>query len=207
MTRVCPYFLAFSLLLTGQAMQTHAQVQPTSLRDRDGNTYSLKTMPDGNLWTTTNLRTNIPGSYDYEHSDIKEERYGRLYTWSAANEGCRLLGEGWHLPSYDEWRALVKYYGGIRGDAQDSGKAAFVALIDSGTAKFNIVFGGRYDTTTRTYHRVNAHRFYWSATESNSTQAWFLNLGRNGRFVNRHPDGDKPMAISVRCVKTIGKFP
>lgn len=188
-------------------MQPHAQAQTTSLRDRDGNTYAFKAMPDGNLWMTTNLRINIPGSYGYEQSDIKDERYGRLYTWQAANEGCRLLGEGWHLPSYEEWRSLAKHYGGIRGDAQDSGKAAFVALIDSGSANFNIVFGGRYDTTARTYHRVNAHGFYWTATESNSTQAWFLNLGRNGRFVNRHPDGDKPMAISVRCVKTTGKLP
>ncbi|MDF2192874.1 FISUMP domain-containing protein [Paraflavitalea sp. CAU 1676] len=197
------------IALTMLAVALHQDVlaQSTTLSDRDGHVYPLKAMPDGNLWMTTNLRINIPGSYDFAGSAIKNDRYGRLYTWPAAMEGCRQVGNGWRLPSFDEWRAMVKHYGGIRGDGQDSGRAAFKALIDSGSAGFNIVYSGSYDTTARTYHRVDAHGFYWTATESDSANAWFLNLGRNGQFVNRHPDGEKHWAIAVRCVKTATKSP
>src|SRR5262249_3508120 len=87
------------------------------LVDRDGNHHSVKLMPDNKLWMTDNLNLNIPGSYYYNDSAKNGERYGRLYTWEAAEEGCRALGAGWHLPTKDEWQQLERAYGGNTKDS------------------------------------------------------------------------------------------
>src|SRR5687767_8518571 len=114
--------------------------QDSLLVDQDGNRYPVRKMPDNNLWMTTNLKLNIPDSYCYENIKENCEQYGRLYTWESAQNGCPLLGQGWRLPTNDEWRELVKHYGGVPDDASESRKKAFAALLDG--TEFNGVLGG-----------------------------------------------------------------
>jgi uncharacterized protein (TIGR02145 family) len=128
-----------------------------------------------------------------------------LYTWQAAQEGCKLLGAGWHLPTNEEWQKMAKWYGGVRDDSADGGKAAYQALINGGKAVFNVVYGGNRDPADGSYARVDAHGFYWAATESDAANSWFYNFGKNGKILNRHKDGQKQMAISVRCICDIVK--
>src|SRR5688572_24024331 len=90
----------------------------TIIEDKDGNVYSVKTMPDHKLWMTMNLNMNIPGTYCYENKPDSCKKYGRLYTWKAAVEGCRLLGEGWRLATNEDWQKMIKFYGGVRGDSE-----------------------------------------------------------------------------------------
>lgn len=183
--------------------EANGQEQTGTLRDRDGNIYTIKIMPDNKTWMTSNLNINIPGSYGYENAEQKSNQYGRLYTWKSAQEGCKLLGEGWRLPTNEEWQKMAKWYGGVRGDSDDDGRAAYQALINGGNAAFNAVYGGGRDSADGSYARVDAHGFYWTATESDVANAWFYNFGKNGKILNRHQDGQKHMAISVRCIKDI----
>jgi uncharacterized protein (TIGR02145 family) len=185
--------------------EANSQKQTGTLRDRDGNIYTIKIMPDNKTWMTSNLNINIPGSYGYENAEQKSNQYGRLYTWKSAQEGCKLLGEAWRLPTNEEWQKMAKWYGGVRADSDDDGKAAYQALINGGNAAFNAVYGGLRDSADGSYARVDAHGFYWTATESDVANAWFYNFGKNGKILNRHQDGQKHMAISVRCIKDIGK--
>ena len=97
-----------------------------------------------------------------------------------------------------------EWYGGVRGDSDDDGKAAYQALINGGNAVFNAVYGGHRDSADGSYARVDAHGFYWTATETDVTNAWFYNFGKNGKILSRHQDGQKHMAISVRCIQDIG---
>ena len=184
--------------------EANGQEQTGTLRDRDGNIYTIKIMPDNKTWMTSNLNINIPGSYGYENAEQKSNQYGRLYTWKSAQEGCKLLGEVWRLPTNEEWQKMAKWYGGVRGDSDDDGKAAYQALINGGNAAFNAVYGGSRDSADGSYARVDAHGFYWTATESDVANAWFYNFGKNGKILNRHKDGQKHMAISVRCIKYFG---
>ena len=184
--------------------EANGQEQTGTLRDRDGNIYTIKIMPDNKTWMTSNLNINIPGSYGYENAEQKSSQYGRLYTWKSAQEGCKLLGEVWRLPTNEEWQKMAKWYGGVRGDSDDDGKAAYQALINGGNAAFNAIYGGSRDSADGSYARVDAHGFYWTATESDVANAWFYNFGKNGKILNRHQDGQKHMAISVRCIKDIG---
>src|SRR5687768_18486181 len=82
--------------------QANGQQQSSTLQDRDGNVYAIKIFPDSNTWMTDNLSINIPGSYGYENAEQQSNQYGRLYTWTSAQEGCRLLGGAWRLPSNED---------------------------------------------------------------------------------------------------------
>lgn len=202
---MCPFRTLFAIVfgLCGMLYGVYAQEPANTIRDGKGNTYAVKKLPDNRLWTTDNLQIDIPGAYCYENAPENCRQYGRLYTWKAAQAVCPLLGEGWKLPSIDEWRQMMKWYGGVRGDSKDSGKTAFRALITGGASGFNIVFGGCRGAFDSSYTRQGAHGFYWTATETDADNAWMLNLGKNGQIANQHPNGEKPMAISVRCVKDI----
>ena len=96
---------------------------------------------------------------------------------------------------------MAKHYGGVRDDSDDGGKAAYQALAIGGSSGFNAVFGGRLSGDGQ-YARLEAHGFYWTASESDSATAWFYNFGQ-ARFLNRHSDGVKQVALSVRCVRAI----
>jgi uncharacterized protein (TIGR02145 family) len=99
-------------------------------------------MADGKQWLTRNLDVNIMHSYCYEDKESNCARYGRLYTWQSAAQACQSLGDGWQLPTDDEWRELAKHYGGVSADSEDKGKAAYKALLSGGGSGFDAVLGG-----------------------------------------------------------------
>jgi uncharacterized protein (TIGR02145 family) len=195
--RVVGIALSIAFGCVGSACLTHrsAKDQKVSV------TIHSKRMPDGKQWTTTNLQVDIDGSYCYEDAEMNCRRYGRLYTWDSAKRGCESLGDGWRLPTNDEWQQIAKHYGGVRDDSNDSGKAAYTALLIGGSSGFNALLGGGRVSDDAQYARVEAHGFYWTASESDPASVWFYNFGKGGLSLNRHHDGNKQMAISVRCVR------
>jgi len=165
-----------------------------------GETHSSKRMKDGKQWTTYNLSVRIAGSYCYEDAERNCGQYGRLYTWESARRGCQSLGDGWRLPTSEEWRQMAKHYGGVGEDSDDRGKAAYKALLVGGSSGFNgMLGGGRSDNGE--YARLEAHGFYWTASESNLGSAEFYNFGKGGQALNRQNDGEKQRAFSVRCIR------
>ena len=162
-------------------------------------TPAARRMPDGKRWMTEDLKVAADPSYCYGGVDENCRRYGRLYTWESAQRACRALGDGWRLPTNDEWAQMAKSFGGVRDDSTDGGRAAYVALIAGGAAGFDAVYGGGRDPRGE-YGRLDAHGFYWTASESGPTTAWFYNFGKNGQILNRHNDGEKERALAVRCI-------
>jgi len=161
----------------------------------------FKRLLDGKQWTTENLNVITEQSYCYDRSEQNCRRYGRLYTWKAAAQACRALAGGWRLPTNEEWRQLGSHYGGIRQESADLGNAAYKALMTGGSSGFDAVYGGGRTDKSGEYERLEAHGFYWSATESSPDHAWFYNFGKGGQSFGRHEQGEKRSAFSVRCVK------
>jgi uncharacterized protein (TIGR02145 family) len=162
-----------------------------------------KRMPDGKQWTTDNLSIEITGSSCYDNTDQNCRRYGRLYTWEAAQRGCHALGPDWRLPSEAEWRGLARRFGGANEDSKDRGKEAYTALLTGGRSGFNAVLGGGWNSEDRHYARLEAHGFYWTSSDSDVEpgKVWFYNFGKGSQALYRQPGGDKQQAISVRCVR------
>ena len=147
--------------------------------------YSFKRMPDGKEWTTENLNVDTGGALCYEGAELNCGRYGRLYTWDSAQRGCQSLGDRWRLPTNDEWRQLAKHHGGLREESDDSGKAAYKALLIGGSSGFNALLGGGRISDDGQYARLEAHGFYWTASESDPASGWFYNFGRGGQALHR----------------------
>jgi uncharacterized protein (TIGR02145 family) len=162
---------------------------------------TFKRMPDGKAWTTANLNVDTDGSYCYEDAELNCRRYGRLYTWDAAQRACQTLRGGWRLPTNDEWRQLAIHYGGLMEESDEGGKATYAALRAGGSAGFNAVLGGSRVSGDQPYERLEAHGLYWTSSESGATTAWFYNFGKGGQSLSRHRAGNKQMAISVRCIR------
>jgi len=155
-------------------------------------------MPDGKHWTLANLSAEIPASYCYDDEPANCERYGRLYTWAAAQEACRSLGSSWRLPSMEDWRKLAQIYGGLFGDGPGNGKDAYRELLAGGQSGLEMLLGGGREDDG--YARLEAHGFYWSTSEESPTTARFLNFGKGSGAVYDQNGGGKTSAYSVRCV-------
>jgi uncharacterized protein (TIGR02145 family) len=152
-------------------------------------------MPDRSLWLTQNLDLPTADSYCYADAKLNCRRYGRLYTWRSAQRGCQSLGDGWRLPTNDDWLRLAQLHGGIRDESAAAGRAAYLALSLGGNSGFNALLGGGRAPEGREYARLEAHGFYWTATETNATTAWFYTLGKGQLSLGRHDDGDKTRAF------------
>ena len=176
-------------------------LEDTRYEPRQGSeTVPFVRMADGKSWTARNLDVVVDPSYCYDGIEANCRRYGRLYTWASALRACATLGQGWRLPSNEEWRELGRQYGGIRQDSADLGRAAYDAIKEGGPSKFEALLGGGR-APDGTYARAEAHGFFWSATESSAAHAWFYNIGRNGQSFGHHTEGEKDGALSVRCVR------
>lgn len=196
--RVCVVSMALSVAVAclGVSLQrVSAQTQESS-----GTMYSPKRMADGKWWMTQNLNVYTVPSYCYEDAEPNCRRYGRLYTWESARRGCESLGDGWRLPTDSEWRRMSKLYGGVSADSDDRGKAAYKALLVGGSSGFDALLGGGRSEDGQ-YARLEAHGFYWTASEISSTTGWFYNFGRGGQALHRQDGGEKQAAYSVRCVR------
>ena len=140
-SRISAVAIALSIAFgfVGGAGSTQRSAKDQNL---SGTIASSKRMADGKEWTTANLNVATSSSYCYDDAEPNCRRYGRLYTWESAQRGCQSLGDGWRLPTDDEWRQLATHYGGLGNDSPDKGRAAYTALLSGGTSGFNAVLGG-----------------------------------------------------------------
>jgi uncharacterized protein (TIGR02145 family) len=191
-----------SIALSIAFWSVSASLERLSAQDQkaSGKMQSFKRMADGKQWMTHNLDVNTVPSYCYEDAELNCRGYGRLYTWESARRVCQWLGDGWRLPTDDEWRQMAKHYGGVSEDSDDKGKAAYQALLSGGRSGFNALLGGGRSDDGQ-YARLEAHGFYWTASESDPASGWFYNFGRGGQALHRQSGGEKQGAFSVRCVK------
>ena len=157
-------------------------------------------MADGKQWMAHNLNVEAVPSYCDGDAERNCRQYGRLYTWESARRACQSLGDGWRLPTDDEWRQLAKRYGGIREDSNDNGNAAFHALLIAASSGFRALLGGGRSPDGQ-YARLDAHGFYWTASESDAAGAIFYNFAKGSLSFNRQTGGEKQSAFSVRCVR------
>ena len=196
--RVCAVSIALSIAF--ECMSAFLGRYSAQVQQASGTLPSAKRMADGKQWTTDNLNVETVPSYCYDSAESNCRRYGRLYTWESAQRVCQSLGDGWRLPTDDEWRQMAKHYGGVSEDSDDRGKAAYKALLAGGSSGFNALLGGNRSADGK-YARLEAHGFYWTASESDPANGLFYNFGKGGQALHRQREGEKPEAFSVRCVR------
>jgi len=162
----------------------------------------------------------------YDNSSANRDIYGALYTWAAAMKGVGsstaspsgvqgICPEGWHMPSDEEWKELEMFLGMSRSEADrdgDRGTDEGGKLKETGTIHwvvnsgatnitgFTALPGGWRQNGTGQFGDLGFYSYYWTATQSSTTDAWTRklhgNLSKTGRFSQ-----PKQAGFSVRCVK------
>jgi len=169
-----------------------------------GQRYSaIQFNPGGLTWMTQNLNIDVPDSWCYDDEPANCSKYGRLYTWEAAKRACASLGQGWRLPTDEEWEELARKFGGYydwqkEKDVGDP-KASYKALLEGGNSGFNARLGGwRYSSGS--FYGLGDHGVYWSAREYTSDSAWGYRFDRSsGELVRDWTT--KSGGPSCRCVQ------
>lgn len=165
----------------------------------DGTAIPLVT--DNKAWS--NLTT--PG-YCWNSNDTfsYKDIYGVLYNWYTIETG-KLCPSGWHIPTDAEWTILFDFM-------NDSSEIAADKFKEPGTTHWKdkksdatnetsftaLPGGGRYRYGA--FASVDFYRYWWSATESGTKNAWLWFMYSKSREVSRK-DYNKQYGFSVRCLK------
>lgn len=176
---------------------------------RDGKTY--KSIKIGTQeWMAENLAYKT-ASGSWEYSEVVEygTTYGRLYTWDAAKLA---VPNGWHLPTDAEWKQLELELGMSKSAADGSegrgtnegGKLKTkTGWAENGNGTDEVGFlalPGGFFANSGSFLAAKWYGYWWSATETNSSSAWFRLLVANDSKIHRK-FSFKGDGYSVRCVK------
>ncbi len=155
-------------------------------------------------------------------------KYGRLYTWAAAIDSvklatdaenpldcgyekeCGLAGkvqgicpEGWHLPDTTEWKTLFTAVGGSSTAGaklkSQTGWTAYDGITNEDSFGFSALPAG-YRNYYGSYLYEGDYAYFWSSTEYNSHDAYYMYLYYYGGYAYLY-NYDKGYGHSVRCVK------
>lgn len=169
--------------------------------------------------------TSDSTSWCYDNKASNCEKYGRLYTWSAVmdsaakfseNAGTKcgfgttctpnsphrgICPEGWHVPTNEEYSTLYNNIGGssTAGTKLKSTSGWYNGGNGTDDYGFSVLPAGS---------RSNGGEFYiegryadlWSATEYNSSRAWYPNFSYDDDYADQYYYG-KYYGQSLRCLK------
>ena len=175
-----------------------AASQKGTMKDsRDGKAY--KTVKIGSqTWMAENLNYKIEDSYCYEDVEANCAKYGRLYTWRAAQKACPA---GWHLPVKGEFEALVEASGGevVAGKKLKSSSG----WNGNGNGDDSFSFSA-FPAGTRVedgnYVEEGENTYFWSSTEHSNFVALRMLLSYEFDLADLS-NFDKEDAFSVRCLR------
>ncbi len=195
----------------------------TLVDSRDGQTY--RTVTIGNqTWMAENLNYETENSWCGGGSGKTEgdcSVYGRLYTRVAAvgkfkdecdyEKECNLPSgdirgvcpQGWHVPSIDEFETLLSAVGGE--DVADTKLKSATGWNDyegesgNGTDAYSFsVLPAGYRLNDGSFRKEGNVAFFWSSTEADCDDAYYMILTRDEAYLDYNCAGD---GFSVRCLK------
>ena len=131
-------------------------------KDPAGKIYKTVRL-NGKVWMAENLNYNTyDGAWCYDNNIDNCNYYGRLYTLEAAQKACTALGEGWRLPTIEEWNAL-----------RDSRQNAFKELKEGGSSGFGALLGGKKNYEGQ-FMLKNSSGNYWTSSVKKANRYWYV---------------------------------
>ncbi len=198
-------------------------ITTSSLIDSDGNNYPIVVI--GNqVWMATNLHvthyrngdailneTNAAtwanltsGAYCwYDNNQNYEYAYGAIYNWYAITDTRGICPIGWHVPTSADWTTLSAYLGGstVAGGKMKATKNLWSSPNTNATnsSYFSGLPGGCRDNAGL-YKNANTNGYWWSATETSSSEASYRILNYINASVTES-NSLKQNGFSVRCLR------
>ncbi len=149
--------------------------------------------------------------YCYGDDFVNCDQWGGLYQWDEAMLYVQTSGTqgicppGWHLPSCQDWKALIRYLG---GDDFAGGKMKFtgsngwqtpnVGATDA--SGFTALPGGYFDFMAQQWHDQNRDGYFWTSDALEKGTAAGVTLTYRTSRIDIYEEYT-PSALSVRCVR------
>ena len=146
----------------------------------------------------------------YYDNDPKK---GKLYNWYAVNDPRGLAPEGWHIPSSNEWKQLINYFGGaeeagnkLRSNSNISNKSEELIInhfysVPSGIRDIGI------RETSKNFYDFGVKSYWWTSSKNDIYNPEYLAV-YSSKFIsidNQYPIFTgwhyNDVGMSVRCVK------
>jgi uncharacterized protein (TIGR02145 family) len=125
--------------------------------------------------------------------------YGKLYNWYAVNDPRKIAPNGFHVPSEQEWNALINSLGvDSAGTKLKTTNKRYGNDIGTNSSGFNGLPGGYVNSGN--FNRIGEISYYWSSTEFDPNTAIRIYLSYNSPQVNMS-NYFKYNGCSIRCIK------
>jgi uncharacterized protein (TIGR02145 family) len=203
-----------------------------SVTDIDGNSYFTVTIGT-QIWFRENLRTTkysdgttIPlvtditswtslstPAYCWNNNDptTYKATYGALYNWyvvdALTNGSKNVCPTGWHVSSDADWTTLTTFLGGESIAANKLKEEGILNWYWPNTSATNesgfTALPAGYRSYNVSYNSQTMVGFWWTSTESTSTEAWYRDMNYSNSVVRRGGGvgTNKRNGLSVRCIK------
>ncbi len=187
--------------------------------DRDDLTY--KTVRIGNqVWMAENMNYRVTdkadgldsASYCVGDDPANCNKFGRLYSWSAAKSDACM--DGWHLPSEEEWNTLFEFVGGSDVAGVLLRSVEEWRSIEDKSEEFTKVYKGvdAYGFSVLPYDVRNTNNAamavtiksarYWTGTKAKEGGDGMAIAFSGDRDAVTVVAGDAENTYAVRCIKT-----
>ena len=194
---MCLYGIPFASVAVVAAITVNAfanQQKDKLLDTRDRTEY--KTVSIGNqIWMAENLNYNVEDSYCYHMADSNCVKYGRLYTWEAAQKACPT---DWHLPNKKEFEMLLQTVGAASGKMLKTEDGWRENGNGSDLFNFSAVPVG-YSISGH-FSGLGYGTFFWTISEVDSDVVYSMYLAHNNSTATLKSISYKDYLLSVRCI-------
>jgi len=151
------------------------------------------------IWQRCNSNVE-PSSGSFRCYDDEEnncEIYGKLYDWETAKSACQ---DGFHLPTKDEWLALMSY---VESENECYGCAGKLLKSKYGwngedTYDFSALPGGAY---FEDFFDIRENSYWWSADEVEAESGEAKGVSMSFNDENSEISASKDNLFSVRCLQ------
>lgn len=168
---------------------------------RDGQKYTIAEFGD-DIWMTSNLNYGSNRSMCYNASTKNCEKYGKLYYINNATHACP---DGWHLPTKEEWDALIKIAGGKHNGGLKLKSTSGWKKKGNGNNKlgFNALPAGNKTDYLNKFKGIGEVTFWWGNSISNFCSighSYIISLNNYTNKINYYCMVPGQAAYSIRCV-------
>lgn len=135
-------------------------------------------LPSGTLWAACNIGANKP------------EGYGDYFTWGEGKTAASNLGDGWCMPTEEQWKELMQNTNSIWTTRK--GVNGWLFTASNGKELFLPAAGDRWQDET---YDIGSEGCYWSSSlydtgrttfDPRDASYFYFNSGRYGMYFRDH---------------------
>ena len=220
------YVRAYASNAAGTSYGNEYSFTPGTFTDSEGNIYhyvviglqvwmveNLKVTkfrngdPIANVTDASTWAASTTGAYCWYNNDaaLNRDTYGALYNFYAVADSRNIAPTGWHIPTLDEWNALVNFVGGgyfAGGKLKETGTAHWRNPNEGTTNSwgFTALPGGLRNDDDGTFNALGEFGYWWNNTTSGFYSAENQYIGYRSANCNNW-DKHKQYGYSVRCIR------